>query len=184
MKSFFAVVGLLIILTFGWYFSNHIKLILKEPASSWIENHSADCAVVLTGGPYRVQEGFDLLSQNQVKKLIISGVNPKANLREIFPQWPYYGGLNEADVVLEKQSMTTYGNAQQSLQLIEALNCRDIVLITSRLHMLRSFKTFRAIIPDNIPIYKRAVVSGHYEPPLIDTIIEGLKSVFYSLWTY
>lgn len=184
MKSVFATIGLIVVVTLGWYFAEHVKLILKEPASSWIENHSADCAVVLTGGPYRVQEGFDLLSQKQVKKLIISGVNPKASLREIFPQWPYYGDLHETDVILEKQSMTTYGNAQQSLQLIDALNCRDIVLITSRLHMLRSYKTFRAILPESIPIYKRAVISGHYEPPLIDTFVEGLKSVFYSLWTY
>lgn len=184
MKSFFAFIIFSFLIVFGWYFSNHIKLILSEPASSWLENHSADCAVVLTGGAYRVQEGFDLLSQKQVKKLIISGVNPKASLREIFPQWPYYGSLNEADVVLEKQSMTTYGNAQQSLQLIEALNCRNIVLVTSRLHMYRSFKTFRAILPENIQIYKRAVVSGHYEPLLIDTVVEGLKSVFYSMWTY
>lgn len=184
MKYFFYVISLSLLVVFGWYFYKHIENVLAEPASSWVENHSADCAVVLTGGAYRVQEGFDLLSQKQVKKLIISGVNPKATLREIFPQWPYYGDINESDVVLEKQSMTTYGNAQQSLQLIEALNCRDIVLITSRLHMYRSSKTFRAIIPSQIKIYKRAVVSGHYEPLLIDTVVEGLKSVFYSMWTY
>src|SRR6185312_2017602 len=78
-----------------------------EPISSWKTDVSADCAVVLTGGSYRVREGFDLLSRGQVKKLIISGVYSNAQLREIMPLWPFYGTLQEKDVILDRRSSTT-----------------------------------------------------------------------------
>lgn len=152
--------------------------------TSWTEAHTADCAVVLTGGAGRVREGFDLLANQNIKKLIISGVNPNSRLREIMPAWSFYGNLREDDVVLERHSQTTYGNAQQSLSIVEALRCRDIILVTSRLHMHRSFKTFRGTYPENIAIIKHAIVSGRYEVGFGEASFEALKSLFYSLWAY
>ncbi|NJM09759.1 MAG: YdcF family protein [Bdellovibrionaceae bacterium] len=140
--------------------------------------------IVLTGGPGRVREGFDLLAQGQVHKLIISGVHPRATLRDIFPQWPYYGTLRASDVVLERRSGTTYGNAQQSLPLVEALRCRSLVLVTSHLHMRRAFKTFRQVYPPELLILTRAVSSGSIPPRSSDLSFEVLKSLFYSLWAY
>lgn len=175
---------LLIALILGDWFRREYKVIGEEPISAWTEDHKADCAVVLTGGPGRVREGFDLLAQGQVHKLIISGVHPGATLREIFPQWPFYGGLRVEDVVLERRSATTYGNAQQSLPLIEALRCRSLVLVTSHLHMRRSYKTFRRITPDEILILTRSISSGSVPPRFSDLGFETVKSLFYSLWAY
>src|SRR5688572_1569964 len=135
--------SLLVIAVLAGLFRREQKLVAAESISAWTEDHRADCAIVVTGGPGRVREGFDLLAQGQVHKLIISGVHPKATLREIFPQWPFYGTLRAEDVVLERRSATTYGNALQSLPLVEAMRCRSLVLITSHLHMRRAFKTFR-----------------------------------------
>lgn len=160
------------------------RQILQQEITAWTEDHRADCAVVLTGGPGRVREGLDLLAQNRVKKLIISGVYPHSELREIFPQWPYYGPISEEDVILEKRSNTTYGNAQQSLPLVDALRCRDIVLVTSNLHMYRSYKIFRSVFPADYPIYPRATIAGRYKPRFWDLYVEALKSVFYGLWAY
>ena len=152
--------------------------------SSWQEDHHGDCAVVLTGRAGRLKEGFDLLSQRQIKKLILAGVNPSSNLRQIFPQWPFYGEISEQDVILEKRSQTTYGNAQQALSFIEALNCRDVVLITSHEHMYRAYRTFRSVIPDSIPIYERGVLTGKIKSSWNDLLEEGIKSLFYSVWAY
>lgn len=168
----------------GWLYRREKRLVSQEPISAWTEDHRADCAVVLTGGPGRVREGFDLLAQGQVHKLIISGVHPRATLREIFPQWPYYGPLRVEDVVLERRSGTTYGNAQQTLPLVEAMRCRSLVLVTSHLHMRRAFKTFRQVYPPEILILTRAVSSGSIPPRSSDLTIEVLKSLFYSLWAY
>ncbi len=168
----------------GYSYSRERQIILAQNPTEWTQPAHADCAVVLTGGPTRIRAGFDLLAQGRVRKLIISGVYPGAVLREIFPQLPFYGPINEDDVVLEKRSSTTYGNAQQSLPLVEALHCKNIVLVTSRLHMYRSFKIFRTVFPADVAITARAVVAGRLEPAALETFVETIKSLFYSLWAY
>lgn len=185
MKKFFFILFAFIITAtvIGLIYVESHK-ILQQEVTAWTQDHRADCAVVVTGSPGRVREGFDLLVQGRVRKLIISGVYPHAELRDIFPQWPYYGPLNEEDVILEKRSNTSYGNAQQSLPLVEALRCRDIILVTSRIHMYRASRIFHAVFPENFVIYQRAVVAGRYQPPLLDVWLEAIKSLFYSLWAY
>ena len=173
-----------LIIAFHWALYKESFRIKKYKINSWTEDKTADCAVVLTGGAGRVREGFDLLSQGQIKKLIISGVNPSSRLRDIFPQIHFYGDLKTDDVVLEKRSGTTYGNAQQSIQILEALHCRDVLLVTSRLHMHRSLKTFQAVFPKEMLIYPRATLAGHYRPRVQDLYVESIKSLFYSLWVY
>lgn len=156
----------------------------SQTVNSWTEDVSADCAVVLTGGANRIREGIDLLAQKAVQKLIISGVHPKSTLREIFPILPFYGTVNDQDIILEKRSTTTYGNAQQTLPLVEALKCRDLVLVTSQFHMYRALNTFRGSFPVQIPIVPRAVIAGRSESGLDETLFEALKSLFYSAWAY
>lgn len=165
-------------------FLREFNRIKEEPISSWEKEISADCAVVLTGGANRVKEGFDLLSRGQIRKLIISGVYSNASLREIMPNWPFYGGMNPKDVLLEHRSSTTYGNAQQSLPLVEALGCRDVALVTSNLHMSRAYRTFVAVFPENFMISKHAVNPGRSEMGVLELSTEVLKSLFYSLWAY
>lgn len=176
---FLLLVGLLFLLI-----KKEEKKILLTPVHSWIVDQTADCGLVLTGGPGRLREGFNLLYRGSVKKLIISGVHPDADLRDIFPQWPYYGSIRETDVILEKRSATTYGNAQQSLALVEAMHCRDVILVTSRLHMYRALQTFRKYFPAQFPIYPRAVIVGSLDPSYLDLSTEAAKSVFYSVWAY
>ncbi len=180
----FLILLVLLIGVFTWNIRDEYQKVSRTPVSSWLEDRSADCAVVLTGSVGRVKEGFDALARKQVKNLIISGVHPRSELRQIFPQWPFYGDIKEENVILEKQSRTTYGNARQSLAIIGALHCRDILLITSRLHMKRAYDTFKSVFPPDYPIYVRAVVSGNYYLGFWETFIESCKSFFYSLWAY
>jgi uncharacterized SAM-binding protein YcdF (DUF218 family) len=179
-----ALLTLALLFLLALFFYRDLKRIRREEVSSWTIDHTADCAIVLTGSTGRVREGFGLLSTGQIKKLIISGVNPQASLRQIFPEWPFYGKLDEHDVILERRSTTTYGNALQSLPLIEALRCRDLILITSQLHMYRSRRVFQAELPIHFPLYTRAVVSGSLQPSRWEQIVETAKSLFYSLWAY
>lgn len=165
-------------------FYSHLRAVSSTTPNSWFEDSQADCAVVLTGGANRLREGLDLLYGNRVRKLIIAGVNPKVTLREIFPVLPYFGNLRETDVILERRSGTTYGNAQQTLPLVEALRCRDVLLITSTLHMYRAFRTFRGVYPNEITIIPRATVGGRLYAEWYDLFTEASKSMFYALWAY
>ncbi|MEN0057940.1 MAG: YdcF family protein [Bdellovibrio sp.] len=181
-RSFWVLIFLSGVILYRFY--DEYQRVQGEVIQSWLKTSSADCAVVLTGGSGRVREGFDLLANQSVKKLIIAGVYSNARLREIMPVWPFYGNLSENDVVLDRRSETTYGNAQQSLPIVEALKCRDILLVTSRLHMYRSYRTFRAAYPENIYIQKHAIIGGRYESSVWEEGFEALKSLFYSLWAY
>jgi uncharacterized SAM-binding protein YcdF (DUF218 family) len=174
----------LIAVVFGFLIYSESKKILSTELNSWSEDYTADCAVVLTGSRGRVREGVDTLYQGRVKKLIISGVYQGAKWQEIFPQWIYYGDVRAKDVILEKRSLTTFGNAQQSLALVEALGCRDILLMTSRLHLYRSHKIFNKYYPSTISIQPVAVLSGSLKPDLDELFVESMKSLFYSIWAY
>ena len=86
-----------------------VDRVSQEPINLWTKKDfpSLDCGVVLTGSPGRIREGFELLQQRKIKKLIISGVYKEATFQEVFPYWPFYNEIKSDDVVLEKRSQTT-----------------------------------------------------------------------------
>ncbi|MDX9732316.1 MAG: YdcF family protein, partial [Bdellovibrionales bacterium] len=157
---------LIVLIFLSWRFMAEYRAILRTGVDVWARDQRADCAVVLTGGSGRVKEGMDLLARKMVRKLIISGVNPHADWREIFPNWPYYQDVSEADIVLERRSRTTFGNAQQTMAVSDALGCRDLLVVTSVYHLHRSLKTFRAEFGDRIPVEGRAISisTGELQP--------------------
>ena len=116
-----------------------------------------DCGVVLTGGLGRVREAISLLSQKKMRKLVISGAYQTATLNDMFPEILFYPEINLDDVVLERRSNSTEANAQQSLAVTEALNCKSVLLITSDYHLYRAFKTFVQVFPPTIPIIPYSV---------------------------
>lgn len=159
--------------------------IISEPESKLSDSMSgktviADCGVVLTGSAGRIREAFEVLEQKKIKKLIIAGVYKETSLNQIFPHLPFYTEISEDDVVLEKKSESTYGNAVQSLALVKALKCRNILLITSQLHMFRSQRIFRQVYPGSIEIFKMTV-SNRKDFHFFDQMLETFKSSFY--WT-
>lgn len=188
-KKKFLLISLTLISLFGLTFLalqswTHYKTIQTYPVTSWLEDHQADCAVVLTGGPNRIGDSLEQLYLKRVKKVIIAGVNPNTHLRDIFPEQPFFGDLDPDDIILEKRSLTTYGNAQQALPLVEALNCKDVVLITSRLHMFRAYETFRNHFPKDLPLYQRSTVGRQFRPTGSQLFTEVLKTVFYDFWFF
>ena len=186
-KQIFFSIGILGVILFSVTavkFFQHFKTIKEFPVTAWLEDHKADCTVVLTGGPNRIEDALEQLYLKRTKKVIISGVFPQAQLREIAPQLVFLGDLDPDDIILEKRSLTTYGNAQQSLPLVEALNCKDVMLITSKLHMFRAYSTFRAHFPEEIPIYRRSTVGRRVQAHWSRVWAETLKTVFYDMWFF
>lgn len=155
-----------------------------EGMASWESDSEADCALVLTGGPHRIREGFAMLARKQVRHVIIAGVHPTTELSDLITPWDLAWGPDLDRVVLEKRSTTTYGNAKQSLPLVEGLGCRNLELITSQLHMYRAWKTVRGAFPESIAITRHPV------PPLIRNTETGeywtevMKTLFYSVWAF
>jgi uncharacterized SAM-binding protein YcdF (DUF218 family) len=184
-RKIWVLTGLcILVMGLGFRYWRERQLIRAEFSRSATEKVSVDCGVVLTGSVGRVREGFDLLEQGQIQKLIISGVHTQTTLKDLMPLWPYYPKVQDETVFLEKRSETTYGNAVQSLPLVQALQCRDILLITSELHMYRAYQTFRPVYPDNIVIFKHPVLYHRGRLSIIDEFVEVIKSLFYRPWAY
>lgn len=183
-RTFVGVLIALLAIVFIWRFIVEYRQIRATPIDAWTRDQRADCAVVLTGGSGRVKEGMDLLSRRAVRKLIVSGVNPQADWRDIFPNWPYYQDVSESDIVLERKSRTTFGNAQQTLAVAEALVCRDLLVVTSRYHLHRALKTFRAEFEDRMPVEGRAVSGQSTDFVPFEIAAESVKSLFYQTWAY
>lgn len=152
--------------------------------SSWEQETDADCALVLTGGPHRIREGLALLARKQVRHLVITGVHPTTELSDLLTPWDFVWGPDLNRIVLEKRSTTTYGNAQQTLPIVEGLGCQKLELITSELHMYRATKTFAGSFPESIHIEKHPV------PPLVQNTSRGeywtevMKTMFYAIWAF
>ena len=154
--------------------------ILSEPENLWGNNEiSADCGVVLTGATGRLREGFELLAQKRIKKLIASGVYKEARMIEVFPYAGYYPEVSLDDIYLEKRSETTFGNARHSMNLAEGLRCRDIILITSQIHMHRAYAIFKIVYPDTIVIKKLTLPNTKSESGLSGLALEVVKTLFY-----
>lgn len=176
--SIFLIVLFIIIFYFEY------KAVSSARSTGWTHVSEADCGIVLTGGPGRIREGMDLLANKNIRKLIISGVNPSSDIKEIFPHWVFYPEVDEKDVVLEKRSETTFGNATQSLPLVEILGCQDVVLVTSALHMYRSKRTFYKVFPKFIDVKTHVLARSSESDSGFDQLQETLKSLFYSIWAY
>lgn len=171
---------LFLIFIFCGFIYMQFMQILNEPMNLWSENlPTAQCGVVLTGAPGRVREAFEYLAQKKIQKLIVSGVYKESKMHEIFPYLPFYPEVHTEDILLEKKSETTYGNAQQSLFIVENLKCKDIVLITSQIHMRRAFRIFKSTFPESIEIKKLSLPNSKTEKSRADMWLEVIKSLFY-----
>lgn len=179
---FYFSIFLFVVFTIIFYFE--YMAVNSTNSTAWVQSRDADCGVVLTGGPGRIREGMDLLANRNIKKLIISGVNPNSEIKEIFPLWVFYPEVDEKDVVLEKRSETTFGNATQSLPLTEILSCQDVLLVTSALHMYRAKRTFLKVFPKIVDIKTHALARYSETDSIFDRMQETLKSLFYSAWAY
>jgi uncharacterized SAM-binding protein YcdF (DUF218 family) len=167
------------------------ELLVSTPVAA--ENAQADCGVVLTGGAGRIREGITLLSHHQVQKLIISGVHQRSNLTEMFPEILFYPEVKLENVILERRSSSTAGNAQATLPIAEALNCQSILLITSDYHMFRALKTFLQAFPgsmritpfavpsDRLRLRKARFIDTHYWGTVVE---EWSKFIFYEVFVF
>lgn len=184
LAQFSIIFGAMTLVLLTGFIYREYNNVISVKANSWVEDSTGDCAVVLTGGRGRVKEGFSLLSRKLIRKLFISGVYEKSQLRDLLPEISFLSTIQPEDVILEKYSQTTFGNALQTRTLVEALGCRDLVLITSQTHMYRAYMTFRGHFPKDFKVIKHAIVAGSYDHDFFESLEEALKSLFYSVWAY
>jgi len=159
-RVYLGIVIFLVVLTVPTLsIKNYGEILQNQPPKIRPSQAQSDCGVVLTGGAGRIREGISLLSHGQIHKLVISGVHQHSTLADMFPEILFYPEIKLENVILERRSNSTAGNAQSSLPIVEALGCQSILLITSDYHMYRALKTFVQVFPGAVKIIPYRVTS-------------------------
>ena len=125
---------------------------------------ATDAAVVLTGGPGRIEHAIDVLKQHKAQRLLVAGVDPsvtKADLAQRIPgSWKWLACC----VDLGSESVDTRSNAEEAGRWLARRNYRSLRLITSDWHMRRARYEFQRALGKKYDLVSDAVRT---EPSLV-----------------
>lgn len=115
----------------------------RPPAST-----HADAAVVLTGGPQRIDDAAALLDRGAVARLLISGVYERTSAEALAAQSPLLRRFMHCCVDIGRQARDTRGNAAETRDWVTEHGFRTLVVVTAAYHMPRSLAEIAAALPD------------------------------------
>ena len=144
-KLFYSII-LLILLFFLYFLKYFIEV--HSSAKNNYQNKSYDAAVVLTGDKYRINKGLELVKENIVNKLLISGVNKDINKNQIEKQYINFKELFNCCIEIENKSRNTFENARESYLWMKNNNFKSLIIISSSYHLPRTKLEFSRFIKE------------------------------------
>jgi uncharacterized SAM-binding protein YcdF (DUF218 family) len=114
-------------------FANHVSH-LAAPKNP----EEADAIIVLTGGQARLDAALSLLKSGKGQRLLISGVNPRADLDDLQAVTGGDKMLFSCCIDIDHAALDTIGNAEESAKWVEIHAYRSVLLVTNNYHMPRS----------------------------------------------
>ncbi|MFN3943571.1 MAG: YdcF family protein [Allosphingosinicella sp.] len=124
------------------------------------EAQRTDAIVVLTGGPGRLQRGFDLLAEGRAERMLISGVQRTVRPEELEATHDVEDGLFDCCIDLGREAVDTRSNADEVARWLKKRGYRSMRLITTDWHMPRArFEIARRVEP-GVAILSDAVPSS------------------------
>jgi len=127
----------LFVIGFG-IFSIHVSG-LNAP----VAQRAADAIIVLTGGQARIDTALALLKSGKGKRLLISGVNPMADIDDLQRITGGDKSLFNCCVDIDHAALNTVGNAEESAKWMNAHAFSSVILVTNNYHMPRSLLEMR-----------------------------------------
>jgi uncharacterized SAM-binding protein YcdF (DUF218 family) len=104
-----------------------------------------EAAVVITGGPGRIEHAMDVLKKGEAKRLLISGVDPSVTKRDLAVRIGGDAPLLACCVDLGTESVDTRSNAEEAKRWMDKHNFQSFRLITNDWHMRRASYEFRRV---------------------------------------
>ena len=144
-KLFYSII-LLILLFFLYFLKYFIEV--HSSAKNNYQNKSYDAAVVLTGDKYRINKGLELIKEDIVNKLLISGVNKDINKYQIAKQYINFKELFNCCIEIENKSRNTFENARESYLWMKNNNFKSLIIISSSYHLPRTKLEFSRFIKE------------------------------------
>jgi uncharacterized SAM-binding protein YcdF (DUF218 family) len=98
----------------------------------------SDAAVVLTGGPGRIEHAIDVVKDHEARRLLVAGVDPSVTKPDLARRIPGSRPWLACCVDLGSESVDTRSNAEEAGRWLVRHNYRSVRLITSDWHMRRA----------------------------------------------
>ncbi len=163
MKAFAAVLVLLLIFAAGLLeFGDRVARLTPadEPAA-------ADGIVALTGGSdQRLEAATRLLEDGKGRRLLVSGVNPRATRQDLWGVTGAAKPIFDCCVDLGFTAADTVGNAREAAEWARSLGYRTLILVTADYHMPRAMLELRAALPAAVitsyPVATRDLDAQHW----------------------
>ncbi len=145
---------------------------LGKPAPA--DASSTDAAVVLTGGPGRIEHAIEVLRDRQAKRLLVAGADPSVTKADIVRRIGGSRSLVECCVDLGSESVDTRSNAEEAGRWVVNHRFHSVRLITSDWHMRRARYEFERMLG---PKYRIESDGIRTEPSFITLFAEYNKYV-------
>jgi uncharacterized SAM-binding protein YcdF (DUF218 family) len=134
---------------------------LGKPAGPSV---TTDAAVVLTGGPGRIEHAIDVVKGGGAKRLLIAGVDPSVTKPDLARRIPGARKWLSCCVDLGSESVDTRSNAEEAGRWLAGHDYKSLRLITSDWHMRRARYEFEKVLGKKYALVTDAVRT---EPSLI-----------------
>jgi uncharacterized SAM-binding protein YcdF (DUF218 family) len=125
---------------------------------------ATDAAVVLTGGPGRIEHGIDVLKNHKAGRLLVAGVDPAVTKPDLARRISGAKRWLACCVDLGSESVDTRSNAEEAGRWIKKHDYKSLRLITSDWHMRRARYEFEKILGSKYQLVTDGVRS---EPSLL-----------------
>lgn len=130
---------------------------LGRPASA--DAPQTDAAVVLTGGPGRIDHAIDVLKAHKAQRLLVDGVDPAVTKADLARRISGSGKWFACCVDLGSESVDTRSNAEEAARWLAGHDYKSLRLITSDWHMRRGLYEFHRALPSKYSIVPDAVAT-------------------------
>ena len=118
-----------------------------------------DAAVVITGGPGRIEYAVDVLGKGEYRRLLIAGTDPAVTKPDLAERLGGRRRLLDCCVDLGSESVDTRSNAEEAKRWLDRRGYKSVRLITSDWHMRRARYEFRRVLGDRYEVVPDAVRS-------------------------
>ncbi len=114
-----------------------------------VEPPAADAIVALTGGSdLRLEAASRLLESGAGRRLLVSGVNPRATREDILAITGAAKPMFDCCIDLGFTAADTIGNARETADWARSLGYRSLILVTADYHTPRALLELRAAMPE------------------------------------
>lgn len=150
---------------FGWFFAIIILLAVLGLTAFWgigfylspQDNlQKADTIVVVSGGQTqsRAAKGIELYKEGYAPKIIFSGAALDDGPSNAFAMrdLALSEGVPSKNILIDEKSQNTYENAVNSKTIIDELQAKKIILVTSPYHQRRANQTFEKVLGTNYEV--------------------------------